>query len=641
MNSKKALSERELEEIAANFFNSDDDFDLSESEEDNNEILLADSLVDDPCDLDIDTLPIEFEDGVFVTTEDENAAINLQLGTSTNNNNAINLQPGTSINENCVIPQPGSSGESRVTTQTSKNVTWKKKNLKIDDAARTFSGNDMLPTDILELSTPYAFFKYFFGDDLIDRIASECSTYAIQENPNKPAGLTSLDINQYLGICVYMSIVHMPNCRSYWSNSLSFPQIKNVMSEKRFEFIRKSLHFNDNANLDINDANYDRLHKLRPVIDHLNSKFRSIPLEEKLSVDEQMCASKARHHMKQYMPAKPHKWGYKLFILCGVSGFSYKFEIYTGRENDEINRLPEEPNLGASANVVVRLSRIVPNGKNYVIYFDNYYTSLSLLHYLANRGIYSLGTVRRNRLPNCKLPSEDKIKKLDRGFSVEFVCDFEGVDISSVAWKDNKTVCLLSTYSGELPKGKIERYDRKSKQRINIDCPNLVLEYNKHMGGVDLMDSLIGRYHIKIKSKKWYMRLFYHLLDMTLVNAWLLYRRSLMQKGEQKYINLADFRAEVAYCLCNLGSQRLSKRGRPSDLEKEIVEKKKRSATTAYIPPKDVRLDGQSHWPLCTQERQRCKFPKCSSFSYMKCSKCGLHFCLNKNNNCFHKFHTC
>ncbi|KAJ8955068.1 hypothetical protein NQ314_006948 [Rhamnusium bicolor] len=60
------------------------------------------------------------------------------------------------------------------------------------------------------------------------------------------------------------------------------------------------------------------------------------------------------------------------------------------------------------------------------------------------------------------------------------------------------------------------------------------------------------------------MRLFYHLVDMTLVNAWLLYKRVHGRAGSVK--NQVECRSEVAYHLCHLGSL-YTKRGRPSNLE--------------------------------------------------------------------------
>ena len=84
--------------------------------------------------------------------------------------------------------------------------------------------------------------------------------------------------------------------------------------------------------------------------------FQEHLVEECLSIDEQICATKARSYLKRYLPSKSHKWGHKLFVLCGISGYSYDFEIYTGQENDVGHRLTEEQDVGASANVVVRLS---------------------------------------------------------------------------------------------------------------------------------------------------------------------------------------------------------------------------------------------------------------------------------------------
>ena len=38
------------------------------------------------------------------------------------------------------------------------------------------------------------------------------------------------------------------------------------------------------------------------------------------------------------------------------------------------------------------------------------------------------------------------------------------------------------------------------------------------------MDSHMGRLKIVLKSRKWYIRIFYHLLDICMVNAWLLFK---------------------------------------------------------------------------------------------------------------------
>jgi hypothetical protein len=109
-------------------------------------------------------------------------------------------------------------------------------------------------------------------------------------------------------------------------------------------------------------------------------------MEECLSVDEQMFPTKARHFLKQHMPNKPHKWGYTLFVMSGVSRFAYDFGIFSGSENGDLKE--GEQDLGSSSNVVIRLSRNVPRNVNHKLFFDNYYTSLPLLVYLMKLGIY-------------------------------------------------------------------------------------------------------------------------------------------------------------------------------------------------------------------------------------------------------------
>ena len=71
-----------------------------------------------------------------------------------------------------------------------------------------------------------------------------------------------------------------------------------------------------------------------------------------LSTDEQMCSTKVGHYLKQYLPKKPHKWGFKLYLLSSFYGYAYKFEIYSGQ--DLTMRQAGEPDLGSTSNIVLR-----------------------------------------------------------------------------------------------------------------------------------------------------------------------------------------------------------------------------------------------------------------------------------------------
>ncbi|GFU09348.1 piggyBac transposable element-derived protein 2 [Nephila pilipes] len=196
-----------------------------------------------------------------------------------------------------------------------------------------------------------------------------------------------------------MPIVHLLSVRSYWSNELGFPIIQNTLNRDQFEKIRKFIHFNENQkHLSRDDSNCDRLHKLRSTIDILNKYVASILFEQNLSIDEEMCVTKFRHYMKQYMLNKSYKWGFELFVHADISGYAYNFEVYSGQEYI-LKKLITEPDFGLSSNVFIRLSRRIPRSENHKLYFDNYYTALPLMVHLANTGIHTLGTVRRNRIP--------------------------------------------------------------------------------------------------------------------------------------------------------------------------------------------------------------------------------------------------
>lgn len=70
-----------------------------------------------------------------------------------------------------------------------------------------------------------------------------------------------------------MSLVHLPNTRSYWNCVIGNTMVQETMSLKRFKLIRRYLHFNNNETaLPMSHENYDRLHRIRPVLDHIKKK---------------------------------------------------------------------------------------------------------------------------------------------------------------------------------------------------------------------------------------------------------------------------------------------------------------------------------------------------------------------------------
>lgn len=535
----------------------------------------------------------------------------------------------------------------RIASKRKKNnpVLWRfphSKSFSVNEKDVEFKGDVTLSDTIMKLETPYDFFTYFFDSDVKTRILAESDKYASENFPDKRIHLSETELNQYIGICSLMSIIQISNIRRYWAPITGVPLIRDTMSLNKFEQIRRQLHFNDNENMvPKDDPSHDRLFKIRPLITALIKRFQTVPLEKSLSVDEQICSTKARSYIKVYMPMKPHKWGFKIHILSGSeSGFCYFFEIFTGQENDDSKRLLNEKDLGASANIVVRLLRMVPNYLNYKVCFDNYFSTLPLIVELSKQGIHSVGTMRKNRLHNDKLPDDKTILSLPRGSSLEMTANIENIEVANVTWRDSKAVNLISNYVGTNPMQTVQRFDKKLNKKITIDCPNIIKEYNSCMGGVDLLDSFIGRNKIKIRSKKWYMRLFYHLLDVTNTNAWILYKRVNLQRGlsKKQLMSLADFRIVLGEALCKRGSV-VRQVGRPStEISKKIALKRKHHSSCP-LPPKEARLDKLDHWPIWAEKRLQCKVPNCKGYTSVKCSKCHVSLCFKKSRNCYRQFH--
>lgn len=107
--------------------------------------------------------------------------------------------------------------------------------------------------------------------------------------------------------------------------------------------------------------------------------------------------------------------------------------------------------MGLGAGVVIQLCSTLPQQGEHLVAADYYFSSLQLVEERTKRGIYYVGTARKNRLEGCRLQSERDPRASGRG-SVDYkVMSSGGKDIIAVKWYDNGCVTLLSNCEGADP----------------------------------------------------------------------------------------------------------------------------------------------------------------------------------------------
>ena len=197
--------------------------------------------------------------------------------------------------------------------------------------------------------------------------------------------------------------------------------------------------------------------------------------------------------------------------------------------------------------VVAKLCVELPKHVGHKVFFDNWFTTLDLIIYLKKEGLMAVGTIKSNRLQGCPLLSNKDLQKSERGASDYHVDNNSRIVI--VKWLNNNVVQFTPSYVGIEPMDQIERRDKTADERKNFDCPQIVKAYNNSMGAVDLADILIALYRISVKIERWYIKIFWHLVAIAIVNGWILYERhrlqlSIPQKEEKTLFNFSCKLAE-------------------------------------------------------------------------------------------------
>lgn len=271
-------------------------------------------------------------------------------------------------------------------------------------------------------------------------------------------------------------------------------------------------------------------------------------------------------------------------------------------------------------NVVTKLVEAANIEPGSLIVMDNFFSSCSLFESLLKRENFACGTVKKNSkgLPDFMRKNKQIEKSMARG---EFQFGVKN-KTAAVKWMDRKAVCFLSSAHSPRKVSTVLRRQRNGA-RIEVGCPEVVKVYNQTMGGVDKFDQLRECYAIGRRSVKWWHRIFYYLIDLAIVNSYVMWKNKSVDPTKCHQL---DFRINLARQLINGFSSRKN-RGRPPNYFKQTV-------------PDSIRVSNVgNHMPEKPGNSRRCKL--CAAKKVQKrtlfiCSCCKVPLCITP---CFVNFH--
>ncbi|CAK9820042.1 PiggyBac transposable element-derived protein 4 [Anthophora quadrimaculata] len=471
-------------------------------------------------------------------------------------------------------------------------------------------------------STPLCVLKQILSDDFFEMIVRETNRYADQMNMEHTTKMskdwfpvTNDEIRAYFALCIIMSQVKKSKLEMYWSKRriIETPVFSEIMPYKRFLSITHYLHFVNNETM----SKKDRIRKIRPVVEYLNTKFQQLYVpEEDVVIDESLMKFRGRLNYVQFIASKRARFGIKFYKLCeSTSGYCSRFKIYTGQDKIEGTDIP------VSQSIVMELAEPIL-GEGYTLFLDNWYSSPELFKILNRNNTNVIGTVRKNRK---NMPKKLTSYKLKRGDVTTLSCK----GILCLRWRDKKDVYIMSSKHSRaemVTTGKIRR--KKGGEQENVIKPSCVIEYNRGMGGVDRQDQFLASFPLMRKSIKGYKKMFFYMFDIAVYNAYVLYSK-LPNRTKQSMVN---FRLNIAEdMLYNLSLPDYPARGRPSQSE---CPTRLQAKHWAHFPE---HISSTEKKKLPTKRCRVCAKNNIRSETTWQCKKCLVPLHVPK---CFEIFHT-
>ncbi|XP_015187591.1 PREDICTED: piggyBac transposable element-derived protein 4-like [Polistes dominula] len=437
---------------------------------------------------------------------------------------------------------------------------------------------------------PLDFFKLFFTDKLVDQIVADTNRYASRKLEEMVLSsrsiwrtwynVTKAEFWAFIAVIVNMGTMTAANIKEYWSTDATsyIPFYPNTFSRDRFTQIFWMLH----TEIVSAQGSYTRtrLQLINGYLDYINSSLLNYftPGKE-ICVNESIVKSKGRVSFTTYNSKKPTKWGINIYILTD-SGTGYICEIlpYYGSLTTQLLIRPDLPvSTRIPLHLYTMLLNRVPGAQGHHMFTDRYYTSYILANELLKLKCHLTGI-----LPNRKgLPDVIKKKQLPKG---KPMVAYRRIDNLVLAWKDKRIVTVLTNFHNAAMSD-VERTLRHGVQTV-VRKPDVVINYLKSMGGIDLADQYASTYCFMRKPSKWWRMLFFWGLEICLINSYILYKLVKRQRNEQP-LNHLQFRKMLV-----------------KQLKGDFQQPRRPSTSTSNSD--EIRLNGKLHVMLSGTKRD-CK----------------------------------
>lgn len=466
------------------------------------------------------------------------------------------------------------------------------------------------------------YFELFFDNDLVNLLVTESNRYEEQQarrSSNVLSPITTDEMHIFLCINIMQEIIRKPGERMFWTTREIFttPIFPKLMSLRRYLHIKKNLHFSNNETYDPQTHPNPKLNKIWQIYETINEKFSTLYIPERdISVDESLLLYKGRLGWVQYIPVKRSRFGIKMYMLCeSKTEYLYSFIIYTGKGTIISQKYKDMP---MTSQVVLLLADSLLD-MGYCITTDNYYTSPQLADFLTSKKTDTYGTLRSNRKD---LPQEFAKTKTKKGESLAF----QRKKLMVMKWHDKKEICLLSTIHNpeKVPTVK------KDNEGNTVMKPKLVVDYNNTMGGIDRLDQQLHDYQIaKKRGKKYYKKIFMHILDLVISNSFILYK-----KNEGTLDNL-EFRSLLVEKMIEKyhSSTNIKKIGRPKHSGPLRLRERH---FPDFIPSTEKKAVVYRQCTVCCSKKDK-KGKKIRKETRYMCSDCNVGLCVVP---CFKIYHT-